>query len=555
MKLSILTALLLSTTAGLAIADNLPVASHVDSVTVYPQGADVSRLAKVDVPKGETVLLFDDLPDSVDPQSVRVEGVGAVEITSVDTKKITSPENGNDEAHRKIAEALEKLADERATLDQVIADQEAQRKLLLSLADKSLAPSSTTEKSKVIDTSAIESLIGVVGNRLGESSKAIHDAKLRQKQIDKDVTEINVKLEALAPATPQHVRTAVHVAANAATSAQLKLSYRVQDASWHAFYDAKLALPKSGAEAPLALVRRAEVRQDTGESWDNVSLILSTAQPSRNAQAPKLDEQDVGFVAPPPMAAAAGPLRAQPALREKLAKAKSDVMQEAELDVPAPIAQKQAVAQSAGFNAQYIIADRATVDNSGTAKAVGIGTDQLTAKLTVESVPRLDANAYLSAAFTAKSEAPLLAGPVNLFRDDVYVGQINIDEIAAGDEAKLGFGVDDLVKVKRVEVNRLKSQTGIFTASNTKDMAWTISVTNLHGVKMPIRIIDRKPFSSDAKIVVSDIANATPPSVVDVDHKRGLLAWDLALDAKGKAEIKTGYRIVAPENTNLSLNE
>jgi uncharacterized protein (TIGR02231 family) len=158
-------------------------------------------------------------------------------------------------------------------------------------------------------------------------------------------------------------------------------------------------------------------------------------------------------------------------------------------------------------------------------------------------------------AFTTPSEAALLAGPVNLFRDEAYVGQVEIDEIAAGDEAKLGFGVDDLVKVKRVEVKRFAAQEGILTSSSTQEMAWNISVTNLHDMKMPIRILDRKPFSSDAKITVADVAGATAASVVDVDHKRGVLAWDLNLDAKGKAEIKTGYKVVAPDKTRLSLEE
>jgi uncharacterized protein (TIGR02231 family) len=219
------------------------------------------------------------------------------------------------------------------------------------------------------------------------------------------------------------------------------------------------------------------------------------------------------------------------------------------------VRQKEAVVQTAGFDAEYVIADRATVESSVTSKKLRIGTDQLPVKLSVESVPRLDSNAYLSVAFTAKSEAALLAGPVNLFRDDAYVGQVNIEEIAAGDEAKLGFGVDDLVKVKRVEVKRLAAQEGILTSSSTQEMAWNISVTNLHSIKMPIRILDRKPFSTDAKITVGDVAGATPATIVDVEHKRGVLAWDFSLDAKGKAEIKTGYKIVAPDKTQLSLDE
>jgi uncharacterized protein (TIGR02231 family) len=556
MKISILSALLLSASASLAFAGDVQVASHVDAVTVYPEGADVARLAQVDVPKGESTLLFDDLPQSVDPQSVRVEGNGALEIISVDTKLSSNSAQTMDAPHRQLQADMEKLSDERGALDQVISDQDAQRKLLLALADKQLSPSMPNEPGKLVDGSTLDALLGAVGNRLAATSKTIHEAQLRQRQIDKDLADLNLKLAALPPSLPQHLQTAVHVTALNATSAALKLSYRVNEAGWHAFYDAKLALPKAGSDAQLALVRRAEVQQNTGEAWNNVALVLSTAQPSGNAQVPDLPESEVS-IAPPPILAGDVQIDRKvedSAMLERLPVAAAKALNY-EAQPAAPIKQKEAVVQEAGFDAQYLIADRTSIDNSGTAKKVRIGTDNLPVKLTVESVPRLDSNAYLSVAFTTPSEAALLAGPVNLFRDEAYVGQVEIDEIAAGDEAKLGFGVDDLVKVKRVEVKRFAAQEGILTSSSTQEMAWNISVTNLHDMKMPIRILDRKPFSSDAKITVADVAGATAASVVDVDHKRGVLAWDLNLDAKGKAEIKTGYKVVAPDKTRLSLEE
>ena len=70
---------------------------------------------------------------------------------------------------------------------------------------------------------------------------------------------------------------------------------------------------------------------------------------------------------------------------------------------------------------------------------------------------------------------------------------------------------------------------------------------------MPIRILDRKPFSTNAQITVTDRADSTPASMVDVEHKRGVLAWDMDLAPKAKAEIKTGFKISAPKEVRLSL--
>ena len=227
----------------------------------------------------------------------------------------------------------------------------------------------------------------------------------------------------------------------------------------------------------------------------------------------------------------------------------------ADAPVAEPALERQAQVQIAGFDANYMIDEMVSIDKNGTSKKVNIGTSDYKGKLTVEAVPRLDPHAYLSVAFTTSADAPLLSGPVNLFRDGSYVGQVTMNEFASGEEAKLGFGVDELVKVKRSEVKRMVAQVGLLTSSDTQEMAWDISVTNLHGMKMPIRIIDRKPFSSDEKIVVSDAAGITPASVTDVEHRRGVLAWDLNLEPKAKTEIHTGYKITTPKDFYVGMLE
>jgi hypothetical protein len=63
------------------------------------------------------------------------------------------------------------------------------------------------------------------------------------------------------------------------------------------------------------------------------------------------------------------------------------------------------------------------------------------------------------------------------------------------EEATLGFGVDDLVKVERKEVKKV-GEEGYLTTSNVEERAWDITVKNLHKGKMALRILDRMPFSA-----------------------------------------------------------
>ena len=561
MKISFAATLLLSVSASLANAQNITAQSHIDRATVYPQGADVTRVAKVELPVGENVIAFADLPANVDPQSIRVEGSGAeaFEIGSIDTK-LLSDDNLANGKRTELEAQIEKLMDERAGLDRAVGDYETERKMLLGLIERTHVQNSKPEAQGGVDVASLDTMMSTVAARLAATSKATMEAKIRQRQIDKDVADLQLKIQNFAPESVQHLQALVHVKGNSIETADFKLTYRVPNAAWHAFYDARLSLPKAGEDSHLTLVRRADIRQATGEDWNDVQLTLSTARPIGNAAAPDLGEQQLDIIV---AGGAVGQLAPAPSILQKkdlgrnsLDKMKSELADGvAEADLPSSEAAKeqQAQIQSAGFDANYVISERASIDKNGTSKKVNIGSNEYQPKLMVESVPRLDASAYLSASFPTSVDAPLLAGPVNLFRDGNYVGQIGIGEFASGEEAKFGFGIDDLVKIKRVEVKRLAAREGLLTSSDTQEMAWNISVTNFHSSKMPIRIIDRKPFSSDSKISVADLLAATPATVTDLDHKRGVLAWDLNLEPKTKAEILTGYKITTPKDLHVGM--
>ena len=220
-----------------------------------------------------------------------------------------------------------------------------------------------------------------------------------------------------------------------------------------------------------------------------------------------------------------------------------------------PALQRQAVLQVAGFNANYIIAGRVSVDNTGTAKKVRIGTDDFATKLEAVTVPRLDPTAYLTASFTVKGEAPLLPGIVNLYRDGMFMGQGSLPLLSAGEDAKLGFGADDMIKVKRAEVKRNSGDEGLLTTSHVQTLAWDISVTNLHDVLIPVTVIDRAPFSTQSDVTVEALSDSTPATVKDFEKRRGVLAWAFDLEPKAEKTIKTGYKVTSPQAVNISMNE
>ena len=559
MRLSFITLILATTSLSTAFAADLKSSSHVDAVTVYPSGAEVTRVAEAHLAAGDTTLILEDLPGELDAQSIRVEGVGGagLEIGSVDSKLVYLSSESQDAERLSLEKQVETLQDERQALDQTLSDADYQKKLLLSLADRQLAPPSGDGKTNSIDATQLGSLLDLVSVKLNGISKTIHESQLRQRDIDKLVGDLQNKMEGIAPTQVSKMQVAVHLTAPAETDGTFKVKYRVGNAGWAAFYDARLTTPDKNQKSRIELVRRAEVMQSSGESWDNVALILSTARPLGATSAPDLNEQEIQIYEP---------------LAEKM-KAENDALARSDEGALAPATaapkemlalggmldkkdavQKQAVVEIAGFQALYGIQGRVSVDNSGTSKKVRIATDDYDGTLNALVVPKLDLSAYLTASFTIKGEAPLLPGAVNLYRDGVFMGQGTLPMLSPDEEAKLGFGADDLIKVKRSEVKRRKGEEGLISTSNVEERAWDIAVKNLHDVTIPVTVIDQLPFSANENVVVEPMAQMTKPSEKDFNKRRGVLAWQFDLASKAENTIKFGYKVTWPQNMQVGMN-
>ena len=81
--------LLVVVAAGRVGAAEIPANSHIDAVTVFLSGAEVTRTARLTLEKGEHTLVFRDLPAEAVPGSIRVAGkaTAKLDIGSVDTRR------------------------------------------------------------------------------------------------------------------------------------------------------------------------------------------------------------------------------------------------------------------------------------------------------------------------------------------------------------------------------------------------------------------------------------------------------------------------------------
>ncbi|MBN9281336.1 MAG: mucoidy inhibitor MuiA family protein, partial [Hyphomicrobium denitrificans] len=318
-----LAAVLVAAQSVSALAADVPATSTVDAVTVFLSGAEVTRLAKVKLDKGENTIILGDVPASAVPGSIRVEGkaTGKIEIGSVDTaRKLLQREESQaaDVKRKELEDRVEQLKDERSTIDAQAQAAAIQKKLIANLAElPKRRPSSDTTPGAGEDWQKILSLIPQVA---GESGKLALDAQQKIRAIDRSIKDLKNQLASLAPAKTQQTEIRVFVFAQTPVDADLTIRYQVPDANWAPIYDARLQTGTKTEPPKLTLSRRAAISQKSGEDWTGVSLQLSTSRPSDGASAPSLDTQFVDYEQPPrPVAAAPASANFELARRDRLA--------------------------------------------------------------------------------------------------------------------------------------------------------------------------------------------------------------------------------------------
>src|SRR5262245_30000245 len=227
MRSSIALSLLLASTAGVMSAE-IKATSRIETVTVYPAGAEVTRIGRLTIVGGEHMLLFTDLPAQAVPGSIRVEGraTGSLQIGSVDTRRVSVPRS--DEAiaateRKQIEDAIEKLKDERALLQAAVEAAQAQKALVSNLAQLPSQPPSPHAASQP-DWSQLFTLIG---QRLAEAQKTILEAQIKMRETDRQIADLTRKLSTLAPAPEQRTEVKVFVNATGALEADLIIRYQV----------------------------------------------------------------------------------------------------------------------------------------------------------------------------------------------------------------------------------------------------------------------------------------------------------------------------------------
>jgi uncharacterized protein (TIGR02231 family) len=523
----------------------------ITGVTVFTDGARVTRTGVAAVQPGVRPLVVASLPESADPSSVRVAARGhGLTLLNVEVQRRVAAEPRR-ESLAELRADVERWRDAVKELDD--AD-EAELAGLGFLGHLSEAAATSLAKALSAGRAGYDELAGMAGHLSASTATAL--GRRREIAARKRVAqrELNAAVERLAgaeqPGLPAvFTEVSVLLEAPAATEAAIELTYHVAGASWRPLYDLVLDGEK------LKVSYLAEITQQTGEDWPEVTLVLSTTRQGLRQTLPELSPWYIGRPRPPRVraaramstAGAAAPMPSGPAPEGSFGgEAENQWVPQAALPDAKVLAAEPGRSES-GAGLVYTVARPLAVPGDGGPHKTLVASSEADASLDYLTVPVLAPEAYLRATVT-NGPLLLLPGQARIFHGAQFVGETYLDSVAPGEEFEVQLGVDDQIKVER-KLRRRTTSKAVIGSTRTIDIAYEITVENHRDRKATVSVHDHIPVSTDGDIKVRPRETAPAPASTD---DLGELTWTLILPAGESSAIRHRFTVEHPAQVAVS---
>ncbi|WP_218754538.1 mucoidy inhibitor MuiA family protein [Polaribacter sp. R2A056_3_33] len=267
------------------------IATNVNEVTVFLEGAQITRKKKVEVKQGKTILKFSNLSPFIDAKSIQVKAEGNITVLGVNhqqnfIEKLDKQKELVD-LETKLKEVDDKIILERTYL-QILKEELAFLKENRNIGGKNQEVSVTNLKNASIffGTKLKELKIKEI-----ERNNTLKNLSIESSDLTNQINTISGKKEF------PNGEILVKIAAKNNVTANFELSYVVENAGWFPTYDIRA----KNVNEPVELIYKASIKQDTKVSWDNVKLNLSSANPNVSGVAPELKTYFLNYNTRPPV--------------------------------------------------------------------------------------------------------------------------------------------------------------------------------------------------------------------------------------------------------------
>jgi len=268
---------------GLAANDTIRPKSRVNQVTVFFNGAQVTRAVDLKLNPGRHLVLIESLPQEINAQSIQISSVNNCKILSVKHSR---------EQGRVFAPANEKEINTKIKTQELKIKALKNKENVYEIEERILLDNSLLSKK---DEGTTVAKIKEAGDfyrlRLNEIKQAKLDLSVELDAAEERVKELYIQMnQSISKKRLPSSSILISVDVDRETDAKMYISYYITSAGWEPTYDFRI----EDINKPFQVVYNANVFQSSGEVWENANLHLSTVDPSLTADKPLLEPWILG---------------------------------------------------------------------------------------------------------------------------------------------------------------------------------------------------------------------------------------------------------------------
>ncbi len=531
---------LAASTSAISQTDLIEIATQISHVTIHLQGAELIQSEERNLSVGRHRLVFTGLSPKLDPKSIQLTATNGISILS-----ITSKVNFLKEITRPVQ--AEVLQDSIEILKIAIQDLVDEQKALEEEKDMLQKNKTITGSNTKLTVPELKEAADFYRLRMTEINKLLSVNKREKRSLDLQHSLLNKQFNQLNQGREQTSEVFVDVLAEQATESEFRLRYIVNDAGWSPVYD----LIANGLNEPITLKYRALAFNNTGIDWENVQIRLSTADPYQGAGQPKLSP----WVLTIPKLQ--GVLDRPTAMRQQR---QLDGYQQSQnfnnysfLHDLNPDAAQNVVEfetiEISELSKDFDIETPYTIPADRKPYSIQISEDKLHAEFKHFAVPKLDHDAFLLAQVTGWESLDLISGPIQVYRNENFIGLAQLNANTLSDTLELSLGRDKNVVIQRTKLKDF-SKKKFLSGNITADFTWQTRIKNNHSTPITIELQDQVPISNTKEIEVSvkDISNARHIK------NSGKLIWEFDLKPADVQSLKLSYSIKHPNTMEIQFD-
>jgi uncharacterized protein (TIGR02231 family) len=513
------------------------------SVTVYPDRARLTRVGTLALQPGAHTVEIANLPAQLDADSLRASAFGTAraKLLGVQAKTTYFTETPAEQV-RQLEQELESLQDQAEALAARMNTIKGQRASLDALGGHSKVFARALARGEL----SLEAHLAISDGtraRCEALDGELQQLTLEKRQLERRSQKIANELKGLTSARQrQRLSALVEVEVLQAGELTIELNFITAGCGWKPLYD--LRLLEGGEKPVLEVGYLAQVTQKTGETWQDVALVLSTARP---ALAGKVPELDPWYIQPRPLP----PPQPAQAMRGAAVARSASVAEEA-LPAAAPVSFGMVAApaevvtarvDSSGAAVTYHVPGTVTIPADGEPHKVTAAQFALDPHLDYVAAPKLVEAAYRRATVVNASDYLLLPGAANLFAGEEFIGTTNLELTAPQGEIELYLGVDDRIKVAR-QLKRRDVGKNLIGGKRRMAYGYEITLQNLLPAPASLTLHDQLPVSRHEDIKIRlEAADPKPGEQTELN----LLNWQLTLAPQEKRTVRFDFSIETPQ--------